>query len=178
MRAFIGILLPGEVVEYVDNIKSELKKLPMRCKMVESENSHICLSFLGEIDEMGLERVKKSLDKIRESGSVTLSTGGMNFIPNERRVRVIMIDVKNTDGKLSELCNIIKDDIGGSMHPPHITLCRVKDMDDKENTISAIKRINVRNVMFQVKSIAVVKSELGRNGPIYEKLYTVDLSSN
>ena len=39
---------------------------------------------------------------------------------------------------------VIKEKIGGSMKPPHITLCRVRSVSNKDEVVSEIKKIKTR----------------------------------
>ena len=57
VRCFIGIIIPEDRKNYIERIKKELVSMPIKCKFVESDNLHICISFLGEVEEKRIETI-------------------------------------------------------------------------------------------------------------------------
>ncbi|GAI74591.1 unnamed protein product, partial [marine sediment metagenome] len=54
----------------------------------------------------------------------------------------------------------------------HITLARVKYVDDKEKFIKNIKDLKVEEKTIEIKDFRLVKSTLTPKGPVYEDLET------
>lgn len=163
-------MLPDTLKDNIVKIQNILKKLPMDCKMVESENLHICLSFLGDVEEGKIEDIEEKLDSICQrykSGEVTVS--GINLIPSEKYFRVIAFDCQS--GILRSLGRDISKEIGGDAYPPHATLCRVRNAQKKEGVVDKIKKIDPYVGKFTVSSVEIIKSQLGKPGPIYTTLY-------
>ena len=93
----------------------------------------------------------------------------IKFIPNEGYIRVLALGCSN--GLLESISKNIKNEIGGDAKPPHITLCRVKDIEEKQRTVEEIKKIDSDVGKFTVSSIQLIKSELQRPGPVYSVIH-------
>ncbi len=171
MRCFIGIRLPDNVIERIDNIKGRIDSPDIECKFVESENLHICMAFLGEVVE---ERVNKISDKLEDicnnHEKMNLKITGIKLIPNDSYVRVIALDVKDTTNNIQSIMDEIHKNIGGKSHDPHITLCRVSGIKNKKKTMSDIKNTDVDIKDFTINEIEIIESELTRRGPVYTVL--------
>lgn len=173
-RCFIGVMIPEKLKENAESVREELKKLPLRCKFVESENLHICLSFLGEVEEV--KSISGELGSIcKNYQKFEVAIGGIKMIPSESHVRVLVLDVIDKTGNLEGIRKEIEKRIGGSSKPPHLTLCRVKNIEDKTSTIQRIKSIKTEEVSFTVSAIQIIKSELRKTGPIYTPIFEARL---
>jgi len=176
VRCFIGILIPEELKEYVESIKRELPDLPMNCKFVERENLHICLSFLGETDNSKIKSISENLDSVcTEFSSFDVVIDGMKMIPNENYIRVLALDVIDRASNIEKITGEVLKRIGGDSHPPHLTLCRVKNIRDKQSAVQKIKSIKTENIPLLVSSIQLIKSELKKTGPVYSSIYDAKL---
>lgn len=172
VRCFIGLLLPENVKNRVAEIQREVAQLPLVCKFVEVENLHICLSFLGEVNEHEIDSISKNLDVIcKNYPKFEVSVGGIKAIPNENYIRVLALDVLEKTGVIENIGREIVQKIGGDSKPPHLTLCRVKSISDKRNVIQKLKEIKMENENFTVDSMQLIKSELKRTGPVYSPIY-------
>jgi len=141
-------------------------------KEVEKENMHITLSFLGEKDESEINSIKEKLSKTAKNSykrEVVLTK--MKFIPNDKFIRVIAIDVAGLD----DLSNIIEKEVGGDVKPPHLTLFRVKNVKDKKALLEFGKMEINEKIL--VDKICLMKSTLTPKGPIYEIIGSFELSS-
>lgn len=177
MRLFIGFFVPENVKNYVTRVQSYLERLPMTCKLVEPQNVHVSLSFLGEIKDSEVENLQQTLaETCQNRKKFVIRIGGIRFIPNPNFIRVIVFDVLDPSGALKVVCSDIKEKIGGSMKPPHLTLCRVKNISDKEGAVAGVKTIELNEkISFVVGSISLIKSELGPSGPKYKTVYEAKL---
>lgn len=172
VRCFIGVLLEGELKNYVNKIQDELKKLPIDCKFVEKENLHICLSFLGEIDENKIKNISEVMGNLcKDFFGFEVESNGIKLIPNEKYVRVIVLDIVDKTGCLNLLSKKIVESVGGDAKPPHITLCRVRSVGNKQSFVDDVKKTNTINKPIQIKSVYLLKSELSKHGPTYTVLH-------
>jgi 2'-5' RNA ligase len=147
----------------------------MKAKFVETENLHICLSFLGEIEEQKVEIFSRILDSIgKKFQKFEVSISGIKLIPSEKYIRVLALDVE--DKNLEKISKEIKEKIGGDVKPAHLTLCRIKNISDRTKFLEEIKKIDFEIGKFVVSSIALVKSTLQKTGPIYSILYESKLT--
>lgn len=152
-----------------------MKNLPMKAKFVEKENLHICFSFLGEIPEHKILDVKRKIDEISSAHEkIDIISKGILFIPNRNYFRVLALDVKSGKEKLLSISNEIVQKIGGDSKPPHITLCRVKSVWNKEKIFEFAASLNFL-IEFTIDSIQLIKSKLSREGPKYTIIHSSKL---
>jgi len=95
----------------------------------------------------------------------------VKFIPNDKFIRVIAIDVVGLD----DLSKFIEKEVGGDVKPPHLTLFRVKNIKDKKALLE-LEKIEINEKIF-VDKICLMKSTLTPKGPIYEIIDSFELSS-
>ena len=175
VRCFIGIFIPEECKEAICRLQEKIKRLPIKCKFVERENLHISLSFLGEISEEKVRKVERELGNlVNEFSSFKVKCKDILFIPNKRYFRVLALDVKEGRNILIAISNEIKRRVGGDVKPPHLTLCRVKKVLEKEVVIKSLEK-EESSFSFIVESIDLVKSTLSPKGPIYQVIKELKL---
>jgi RNA 2',3'-cyclic 3'-phosphodiesterase len=176
VRCFVGFFLPKEAVEVALERQSRLSHAKFTWKMVEPQNLHINLSFLGEIGESEVGNVSSGLEEIcRNHKPFSVTVGNIELIPSEKRPRVVALHAIEGSGELKSLTNDVKGNIGGDSKPPHITLGRVRNVIDSDSMVGRVGRLNLEastspKCSFEVLSIGLIKSELGRDGPTYTTL--------
>ena len=171
LRIFIGIFVPNEIRNNIISVQKNLNKLKMKAKMIEPENLHISLSFLGSVEESKIDEISEKLDSLAGNyKKFEVKIGKIKLIPNENYVRVLAFDVLSDDNLLEKISREVKDVIGGDVKPPHLTLCRIREIFDK-NSIQEIKKIPSLGKGFEVRSIQVIQSALGRTGPLYSVIH-------
>jgi 2'-5' RNA ligase len=160
-------MLPEDIMQSAAQIQKKLVGFGLKCKFVEPENMHICLSFLGEVGEEKMERLKSRLDKVAERyKKFDVNVGGMKFIPSENYIRVMALEVTGYNGLLEKVRRDVAEIVGGKSKPSHLTLCRVRHVDNKKGLVSEFRAISC-NKSFQVSSIQLIESKLKRSGPVY-----------
>lgn len=173
MRAFIGILVPDSVKDAVVKVEKELDGIGIVGKYVERENLHINLSFLDEITEEESQEIMAKMDMIAKGyKKFNASISSLKAIPNERFTRVVALNVLQEEDILNSLMSEIKKSIGGDVKPPHLTICRVKDIKDKRRFLETLEKYkSVKISDFEVDSMQLIKSELGSEGPVYSVVH-------
>lgn len=103
--------------------------------------------------------------------TIPLSITKLSAFPDFRRPRVIVLELDKSE-ELSVLYNLIQEKIEGlgiskdtRVFSPHITIGRVKVGFKMSRELDQIN-----NIDFNVKEIALVKSELTNRGSIYSNL--------
>jgi len=178
MRCFVGFFVPEASKAGLVALQSRLRKLPADCKHVEPENLHVCLSFLGELDEAAVAATEAKLEHVcDESPPFRAIVDGVRMIPNESRVRVVASEVRDAAGSLQRIADRISRDVGGDAKPPHITLCRVRSVLEKDAFVNGVKALRAEETEFDVGEIALIKSELGPSGPAYSVVKTFKLKA-
>ena len=64
MRCFIAIPIPEEVLQTLVEVQNKLGKSKTKLKLVDPENIHITVRFLGDLSEEDIEATKKLMQKI------------------------------------------------------------------------------------------------------------------
>jgi len=169
MRLFIAIEPPEEIKEYLSSIK-----LPdFKGTAVKPSNIHLTLKFLGEVDEDKKNEIKKRLNKIKLE-PINCTTSNIGYFPSEDYIKVIWIGLE-PKGKLTnlqqEIDNQLKDLFPKDKNfHPHLTLARVKFIEDKEKFKETIKTLKTEKHEFTITEFKLLKSTLTKEGPIYEEI--------
>ena len=171
-RCFIGVFIPDGLKEKLLNLQNFIKSLDIDCKLVEAENMHLTLSFLGEIPEGEIPEISRKLDIIAQNFTkFSVVVSGILLIPNKNFIRVIALDVADEAGYLRNLVGYIGAEIGGDAKPPHLTLCRVRKIEGKHDTVDKLVNSVAYAEGFQVDSISLIKSNLSRSGSAYSTVH-------
>lgn len=176
MRCFIAIDLPDEIKNELTRIQKLLPDANM--KLVESNNLHLTLAFLGEVTDFEVNQIKEALKQIRQEKFIA-HLGKIGVFPSESFIRVAWISLEPAE-KFKELNNktvlaikqILKID---ERFESHVTFSRVKNVRDKQEFINKLKKIQVKQLEFEVSSFLLKKSILRREGPIYEDIIKFNL---
>ncbi|MEO2116937.1 MAG: RNA 2',3'-cyclic phosphodiesterase [Methanocaldococcus sp.] len=168
MRLFLAIDIPEEIKEEIAKFQGQFKMKGI--KLVEKENLHITVKFLGEVDE---EKLKEILNLDLSIQPVKIKLKTLGTFPNPNYIRVIWIGAynenlieifKEIDKKLSNLGFKRERE-----YVPHLTIGRVKFIDNKKKLKDRIEKYkDIDFGEFEVNHIKLYKSTLTPNGPIYE----------
>ena len=167
MRAFISIDVSEKVKEEIRKIQSQLPEFIG--KKTELENLHLTLKFLGEVSDEQVEKIKEKLKEIKFKKFETKIDEIGVF--SERFIRIIWIHLKNCEKLQVEVDNALK-----SLFPKekrfmsHLTIARVKKIDDKNKFLKELRKVKINSVKFLVEDFRLKKSTLRPEGPIYEDL--------
>jgi len=172
MRVFIAIETSAELREKMAELQKQLAVDGV--KLVEKENLHLTMYFLGEIDEHMKERVMQAMNKIN-CKKFELVCKGVGAFPSNNYIRVIWVAAEAPElreiheqlgGELSKL-GFKKEDFS-----PHITLARVKFLKDKTKLAEFLEE-NAETEIGDciVDRVILKKSTLTPKGPIYENVH-------
>ncbi|MEM2121180.1 MAG: RNA 2',3'-cyclic phosphodiesterase [Candidatus Woesearchaeota archaeon] len=169
MRTFIAIETNQEVQEELKRIQNKISYGVFK----KTNDFHITLKFLGEKNDFEIERIKEKLSEIKfKSFQITIEKIG--FFPNENFIRVVWVGTKERE--VFELQKLIDQKLLELKIPAekefqsHITIARVKQINDKKKFLESIKSINIKNISFKVTEFKLKKSVLTPKGPIYSDL--------
>lgn len=167
MRLFIAIKVSEEARRELERIQEQIKQKGVK---LPSE-LHLTLKFLGEIDESRVGQLKKNLSDI-DFSRFSLTLDGLDVF-QPRHVRVVHIGVA-PEGQVRELFEKIHS-ATADIHVdhefrPHITVARVKFLEDRKEFLDRIGRIQVAPIEFKVDSFYLIRSTLTEKGPVYEDL--------
>lgn len=170
MRLFIAIDIPEEIKQQIDEIKKQIKA-DGKINFVDTDKIHLTLKFLGEVDD--LEDVKKSLEDTSFE-PFELETSELGVFPNENKIRVIWLGLKDNQCNLSQLKEqldcCLPNFIDDKDFHAHLTIARVKFLNNRQELLESMKKIKIEPKTFTVEHLKLYKSTLTPQGPVYEEL--------
>ncbi|MDN3513331.1 MAG: RNA 2',3'-cyclic phosphodiesterase [Candidatus Brocadia sp.] len=184
VRIFVAVEITGEIRKKLAEFQDELKKVDADVGWVAPENLHITLKFIGHIDEEKIEAVTGIIkDALAHIKPFDLRYAGVGTFPTEKNPRVIFADVIDTGGVLAKIHERLDNQLMavGVEHEnrkfeAHLTVGRIKT---RRNVRRLIEHLNSYNGFDfgseRVMQVALMKSDLSPEGPIYTKLHGVDL---
>jgi 2'-5' RNA ligase len=172
-RCFIALEISREAIEEIESIQKLLKKKNLFTgKFTEPENLHLTLKFLGEISEDKAERVRKKLKSIKpKQFEASLGEVGV-FINKFNSILWVKLQGKEIWDLQEDIDKHLKDleFTSEERFMSHITIARMKKINDKNEFLDYVKNIKTKKIKFPVKEFFLKKSELKPEGPVYENL--------
>lgn len=181
MRCFLAIDVDDHLKESILQIQSNILNLGIDMKMVEPQNLHFTINFLGELDENKISDVKKQLDCVKSVREFKVNVAGLGYFGSENNIKTLWLGLKAGERELSDLMLDVNEcvKIGERCTKPHLTIGRVRSGSGKKGLLDFIKNHSDVNMgEMNVKCVKLKRSELGASGPIYGVLHTVKLVSN
>lgn len=183
IRTFIAVKIHPQhkLKDTLVELKNEFSNESI--KWVEPENLHLTLKFLGETNRDNPDIIAQLLEEAaRNCPAIKLQLTGLGFFKNKGQPKVLFVNIERNDS-LGKLFNSIEDKlikIGFEKEKrrfsPHLTLARIKHLNNKKRFYSTIEKFGISE--FQetvVREIYVFQSVLTPSGPIYKPLKIVQL---
>ena len=177
MRLFIAIALPDTVKERLSTLQRGLKE----ARWISSENLHLTLRFLGEMDGREAGDVDAALTTLR-SDSFSLTLAGIDHFGDGRKIRALWTGVVEAEpvmrlqAKVERIVQLAGRAPEARKFKPHVTLARFK-----KSPGDALADYLQRNALFRCESFPVTEvvlfsSLLTREGSLYrpEARYPLD----
>lgn len=175
MRCFIAVDIPEKIKDDVIKIQQELQNLDTR--LVERDNMHFTLKFLGEIPDDSVKAVKEGLRTVK-SQPIMIGLAGIGFFPSLSFIRVVWIGADSREFfNLHVAVNDTLADIFKKEKPaPHLTLARVRSQTYQKELLDFGKKYEKSTFgSFEVRQIKLKKSTLSKKGPAYEDVEVFEL---
>ncbi|MEW6528297.1 MAG: RNA 2',3'-cyclic phosphodiesterase [Candidatus Micrarchaeota archaeon] len=148
MRFFVSVGVPVWIKRAIYSVQCELLGKPLGDKtingvakatsggakvtVVNNENIHITIKFLGEVDSKKIQKIEQQLRTV-EYPAFNVAIEGIGAFPNKQHARVIWARCKTQE--LVEFANEINKalpEFPSEQFVGHITLARIKKMDMKQ----------------------------------------------
>ena len=190
IRLFVAIELPASVRQRLADVANELRGMGLeRLRWARTENIHITLKFLGETPTDRQPQIEDALRSAAEGvASHELTLGELGKFGGRQNPRVLWVDVRGDVDALKALQKRVDAGIAALGFPAderpfaaHLTLARVpQDLAKKvaRPLTEAIDALKVPDPPIPVREIVLMRSELRREGPIYTRLFGVDLGNH
>ncbi len=171
MRLFVGVPLPAEVRESLGSLCSGVPG----ARWVDTDNMHVTLRFIGEVDSIQAEDIDAALSDVREP-AFELALGGVGCFDSGRKVRMVWAGVARSDGLMHLRDKVESTIVRAGFEPerrkfkPHVTLARLR------NTTSARvgPYLETHNTFaagpFPVDRFELLRSYLSHTGARYQSI--------
>lgn len=181
-RAFIAVELALEVRQELGRIRDvvALALPPRAVRLVQPDNMHLTLRFLGDTAVTQLPSLTQQLDELAsQHASFSLQLEGLGCFPNPKRPRVIWVGVTGEHAALLAVKQELDKRLAPLGWPPedkpfsaHLTIGRVGDgrLPPTMNW-----NLPVNPLPFAVQEIHLIESRLTPKGPIYTQRHTAVL---
>ena len=177
-RIFIALKVEAEepLLTMFSSLKSGLSKDLI--KLTSPDNIHITLAFLGNTEEKIIKNIGSMLkEKCSGSGTFELILKGLGVFRNLKDPRIIWTGIEHSE-ELIRLNNIIISGLNDMniktedrQFNPHLTIGRIKHLNDREKLKTLIKRFeNSEMQIIPVEEIILYESILFPTGAVYKPL--------
>ncbi|MGC9210240.1 MAG: RNA 2',3'-cyclic phosphodiesterase [Acidilobus sp.] len=178
MRLFIAVDIDRpELVKRLEEIEDELLSLRVPMKLVEPENFHITIRFIGEVADYVASEIRGRVLPSLRFKPFRLKLAGVGAFPNPSNARVIWVGIVEGFEELKEIREQVDrglKEIGLSLEEeeftPHLTIARVKERGSPAVLKFIMEKANYEIGEMEVRSVRLKKSTLTPRGPIYETL--------
>lgn len=147
-------------------------------KLAPIENWHLTLRFLGDIDQVTLERFLSRLQVVEAERVFDVALDRMGAFPRARKATVVWVGVRGGEERLARLNEIAEEaavaaGLAAEERPfhPHVTLSRVRPPAD----VRDLEGVSV-DVGWRCHEVVVYRSHLGGGPARYEPLETFELT--
>jgi len=187
IRAFIAIELKNKnTIENISSFSSRLKQNQAKIKLVEPENLHMTVKFLGNISDSLASQIYNILKQEINEDMFKGNTFNykLNGVGQFNKFSVIWVkligdtqflqQVKDSiENILFERLNVPRDK--RTQFKPHLTIGRLKKDKINYQTFSALQNLinenkNLELGSFTVDQVKLKKSDLTPKGPVYSDL--------
>lgn len=186
IRTFIAIPLCDEVRQATIRMIRRLGEPDDGIRWVPTDNLHLTLKFLGEVDNTEVPRICNLLREIcSDFEPFELSFQGTGGFPDLDRARVLYAGVDDQSQSLTELVTRLERelaDLGFKPEPrdytPHLTLGRTKGSKRKA-TSEVIQRMKdlgeIELGSMSADTVCVFASFMDKEGPTYQVMDTIQI---
>ncbi len=174
-RCFLAFDLENnEILRKLVNVQKLISKTGTNLKIINQQNLHFTLRFLGNINTDLIEKVSVKMQKIIFT-SFSIELKGIGVFPNLYSPRIIWAGIAEGTKKMNNIFDQIEIQLRQlGFNPdykgfsPHLTLARVKYGKNNDQLTTFLKNyVEYRIGTVNLNCIQLKKSELMPTGPFY-----------
>ncbi len=183
VRSFISIdLEERETVKKIIEVQRKLFSVARDIKLVEPQNLHLTLVFLGELSEEEIRSIYDSIREIEFLSPFSARLVGLGAFPSSNRPRVLWIGVGKNEEKIVEIYKEIIKRINHRKFPDkekfiaHLTIGRIRRPRrniELSEILNSLGKLDIGEM--EVNDVKIKKSTLTPKGPVYTTLFKVSL---
>jgi len=181
VRAFIALEIPEDIRGRIMEVEANVSSSGADVKLVEKENLHVTMKFLGDISPETINKVQAAMGSIK-GGNFPIEVRGTGVFPNPRRPRVLWVGVGSGGDRVVSIFRQLDGEVAklgfrtDREFTPHITIGRVRTPRNQNELLGALDRY--KTTVFGstlVERIVLKKSALTSSGPVYSNLWEAEL---
>ncbi len=177
MRTFTALEVSGQVLDSLVAFQGEIRATGADVKLVERENLHFTVKFLGEISDAQASEVRTRLQGLALKGA-EVEVKGVGAFPSPGRARVVWAGVSPQHEALvapaARAVIAALEGIGERDERPfraHITLGRVRSGRNSRQLAELLAKNSERPFgVVRLSALKLKSSVLTPSGPIYKDL--------
>ncbi|MEM2104666.1 MAG: RNA 2',3'-cyclic phosphodiesterase [Candidatus Bathyarchaeia archaeon] len=178
IRSFIAFDIENvSVLEKIRKVQKILADSGADLKLVEPENIHITLRFLGNITQNMVDKIYNGMQKIQFT-PFDVKVQGLGAFPNPRYPRVLWAGIREGAIQLRGIFEQLEPYLRGlgfapdrKGFSPHLTIARVRSGRNRGELAERLKEnLNFDFGVLEAKCLRLKRSDLTPKGPIYSTL--------
>jgi 2'-5' RNA ligase len=184
IRSFVAVDMDdASLISKLVEAQRALRNLGADLKLVEPENIHATVRFLGEVPVATIELVKEQMNEVK-FGPFDAEFVGLGAFPNLRRINVVWVGMRKGQEEVTRIFEQLEprlEKIGFAPDrkgfSPHVTIARVKTGRMREELAKFVDEM--RDSPFgvvHVDELRLKKSVLTPKGPVYSTVHAVRAS--
>lgn len=183
IRAFIALPLPEEASRQLGQFLVNLKaKAPHGFRLVNIENIHLTLAFLGDTPLPKIRQLSEMLDaQLKHHAAITIHFTSLGAFPSPVRMRIFWLGMETLPELIAlqkdvdhccRACNLPTDD---KPFVPHLTLARLSDEMDQTDRMQSAELLktplkDLQNA-FVLRKLVLFQSVLKPTGAVYTPVH-------
>lgn len=181
IRAFIAVdIEDSNLVQKILDVQRDFLQTGAKLKLVEPENIHFTLRFLGNIVSATVNKIYEAMKRI-EFTPFELELYGVGCFSSLSRINNVWIGTRKGKDEITHIYNDLEAQIRmlkippeGKGYTPHATIARVKSAYNKDKLAKLISKFSSLEIgSMTVNSIRLKESKLTPKGPEYSILRSI-----
>ena len=184
IRTFIAIEIPKNIISKIRELQEGIKVYGLKIRWVRSENIHLTLKFLGDVEAAKIGGIAAVISKTVEGYTpISLKAKGVGVFPGIKNPRILWVGLTGQLESLVRLQKTLDESLmvlgfPGEKRPfnGHLTMGRIKAKIDVKKFGDALMAFgSFESETFTAGQIILYKSELKPSGAVYTKLASASL---
>ncbi len=177
-RSFLSFDIENEtVLTRLATAQRQLVQTGANLKLVEPQNIHITIRFIGNVTLVMIEKIFRLMKEIRFAPFI-VKIKGLGAFPNPRYPRVIWAGIAEGTEQLKSIFSQLEPKLRNlGLTPdfrgfsPHLSIARVRSGRNRAELANFVKEnANYEFGMVEAECLRLKKSNLTPRGPVYSTL--------
>lgn len=186
IRCFVAVEIPESIQALLKPVQTHLQsQIHKGISWTKPGNFHLTLKFLGDVRPEVINDVSEALQGVTDTHPpFSIDFGGIGAFPNLARPRVIWMGIKQGAPTVSRLAKAVNHELThlgfatDHRFHPHLTLARLRTATNLKPLKNILRKYDtIVGGSMHVNEIALMQSQLHRNGAIYTPLSVCHFSA-